>query len=73
MDCSVFTATYEGEVRESEEMMPKRFTPKDIPFDKMWADGKIRLPALLAGAEHFVYEFRFTSAEDTLPKRKKLQ
>jgi 8-oxo-dGTP pyrophosphatase MutT (NUDIX family) len=73
IDCTVFTSNYEGEVEESEEMMPKWFSLKEIPFDEMWSDDKIWLPKLLAWEKDFVYEFSFTSAADPHPKRKKLQ
>jgi hypothetical protein len=60
-------------MQESEEMMPKWFALDEIPFDNMWADDKIWLPELLAGAEDFVYTFSFASIKDTLPKWEKLQ
>ena len=38
---------WEGEPTESEEMAPKWFDTKEIPFDKMWDDDKHWLPHIL--------------------------
>lgn len=38
-----------GEPKESEEMMPKWFDFKEIPFENMWSDDKIWLPKVLEG------------------------
>jgi 8-oxo-dGTP diphosphatase/2-hydroxy-dATP diphosphatase len=43
------TLKYEGEPQESEEMLPKLFNIKDIPYDDMWDDDKHWLPILLEG------------------------
>lgn len=40
---------WQGEPKESEEMMPKWYSHSEIPFDSMWADDKHWLPAVLAG------------------------
>src|SRR3989344_5971859 len=40
---------WEGEPKESEEMMPRWYSINEVPFDKMWADDKHWLPAVLAG------------------------
>jgi len=40
---------WQGEPRESEEMLPKWFKVKEIPFAKMWDDDKFWLPHVLAG------------------------
>ena len=46
----VFSANaWTGEPKESDEMSPKWFGFKEIPFDKMWADDKHWLPKILAG------------------------
>ncbi|MEL7059145.1 MAG: NUDIX domain-containing protein [Acidobacteriota bacterium] len=50
LDCHVFQAfDHRGEPRETDEAIPQ-WTPIDaIPFDRMWADDHLWLPALLAG------------------------
>ncbi len=40
---------WEGEPRESEEMLPKWFDTKEIPFKEMWEDDKFWLPQVLDG------------------------
>ncbi len=40
---------WDGEPKESEEMLPKWYTHNEIPFDEMWADDKYWLPAVLTG------------------------
>ena len=40
---------WEGEPRESEEMLPKWFKIGDIPFKGMWDDDKLWLPQVLEG------------------------
>src|SRR3989344_3430203 len=40
---------WEGEPRESEEMVPKWYSTNEIPFDAMWADDKHWLPVVLVG------------------------
>lgn len=49
-DVSLFLAKeWEGEPKESEEMMPKWFLKNEIPYDKMWDDDKLWLPSVLNG------------------------
>jgi 8-oxo-dGTP pyrophosphatase MutT (NUDIX family) len=43
------TTTWQGEPIETEEMRPKWFKIKDIPYDDMWADDKIWYPIMFAG------------------------
>jgi 8-oxo-dGTP pyrophosphatase MutT (NUDIX family) len=38
-----------GEPKESEEMLPKWFRDKEIPFEEMWDDDKFWLPHILKG------------------------
>ncbi len=46
----VFLSTkWEGEVVESEEMLPKWFNIDDIPYEDMWPDDKYWLPLVLIG------------------------
>ena len=43
------TRNWDGEPLESEEMAPKWFKIKDIPYSEMWADDKFWLPHVLDG------------------------
>ncbi len=46
----VFRATgYDGDPRETEEAIPIWFPIDEIPYDEMWADDVLWLPALLTG------------------------
>jgi len=46
----VFLAkNWQGEPKESEEMLPKWFRDKEIPFKEMWNDDKFWLPHILNG------------------------
>lgn len=50
LDVHIFEVTrYSGEPVESEEMEPKWFTTKEIPFAQMWADDEFWFPYYLAG------------------------
>ncbi len=40
---------FEGQVEESEEMIPEWFDLDKIPYDKMWPDNKLWWPLFLAG------------------------
>ena len=44
-----FVKEWEGNPKESEEMKPKWFRPKDIPFKKMWSDDIFWIPKVIAG------------------------
>lgn len=48
---------YSGAVVETEEMCPKWFDSKDIPYESMWSDDHYWLPRVLNGE---VVEFDFT-------------
>jgi 8-oxo-dGTP pyrophosphatase MutT (NUDIX family) len=52
---------WKGEPKESEEMMPKWHSQKDIPFNTMWLDDKHWLPTVLAGKK---VEGKFYFAND---------
>jgi hypothetical protein len=49
-----------GEPQETDEMKPKWFLIKEIPYDEMWEDDKIWLPRFLKG-ESIEYDFYFGS------------
>ena len=44
---------YEGEIAESEEMMPQWFHVDNIPFESMWPDDKHWLPLFLEDKKFF--------------------
>lgn len=47
----IFIATkWQGEPVETEEMRPKWFKIKDIPFKEMWVDDEVWMPKAFAGA-----------------------
>ncbi|GAI05784.1 unnamed protein product, partial [marine sediment metagenome] len=49
-DVHVFLVkNWEGEPIESEEMLPKWFKVKDIPFGQMWEDDRFWLQQVLEG------------------------
>jgi 8-oxo-dGTP diphosphatase len=61
---SVFTATgCIGEPTESDEALPFECDETALPFDEMWADDRVWLPALLAGDD---VELRAVFDGDTL-------
>lgn len=50
---------YDGEITETEEMSPKWFDIKEIPFEKMWADDIYWIPLFLNGDKFngkFIFE-----------------
>lgn len=50
LEVHVFKANeFVGEPKESEEMKPKWFNVKEIPFQEMWPSDKYWLPLLLEG------------------------
>jgi 23S rRNA (cytosine1962-C5)-methyltransferase len=53
--------SWHGEPLESEEMKPDWFNIDEIPYDRMWDDGRYWLPAILAGK---TYTARFTFRDD---------
>jgi 8-oxo-dGTP pyrophosphatase MutT (NUDIX family) len=62
----VFRAkVWDGNPRESREMIPVWFAIEDIPFDQMWQDGLCWLPRILAG-ERIMAHFRFCSDNETV-------
>jgi mutator protein MutT len=62
----VFLCTsWEGEPTESDEMAPRWFQIKDIPFEEMWDDDKIWLPRVLNG-EKLNGWFKFNDANKVI-------
>jgi mutator protein MutT len=49
-ECHAYICTkWEGEPVETEEMAPQWFKKSDIPYDQMWQDDIVWLPAVLQG------------------------
>jgi 8-oxo-dGTP diphosphatase/2-hydroxy-dATP diphosphatase len=68
LEVHLFSAKeYSGEPIESEEMLPKVFNIKDIPYDEMWDDDKYWLPILLEGHNIDGY-FLFDSNDKVIKK-----
>jgi 8-oxo-dGTP pyrophosphatase MutT (NUDIX family) len=44
-----FAPKWQGEPKESEEMKPKWFAPKDIPYKEMWPDDIFWVPKVISG------------------------
>ena len=65
LEIHLFTVTaYTGNPTASEEMAPIMWYPRTaVPYDRMWADDRYWLPALLESPESktFVAKFRFDS------------
>jgi 8-oxo-dGTP pyrophosphatase MutT (NUDIX family) len=60
-ECHTYLAfSWIGEPAESEEMAPRWFALKDIPYDRMWIDDRLWLPRVLAG-ERLEGRFHFNS------------
>lgn len=51
-------AVYKGEPKETEEMAPKFFSIRQIPYDHMWPDDKYWLPKFLEN-KYFKGRFNF--------------
>lgn len=49
-----------GEPKETEEMLPRWFSHKEIPFENMWVDDPYWMPLLLSG-KNFSGEFYFNN------------
>ena len=49
---------FNGELKESDEMVSKWFHINEIPYEQMWSDDKYWLPMLLSGKK-FIGEFYF--------------
>lgn len=57
--------SYEGEVKETEEMAPKWFDTDTLPFESMWKDDPYWMPYLLKG-DYFYGTLRFKDHETLL-------
>jgi len=58
---------WDGEPQETEEMSPKWFLKRDLPFSKMWSDDEYWLPAVLLG-DRLKAEFVFGLQNEILAK-----
>lgn len=64
----IFRSTiFEGEPKETEEMLPQWFDEKEIPFNKMWPDDIYWFPLFLAGKK-FEGRFLFGDNDQILEK-----
>jgi 8-oxo-dGTP pyrophosphatase MutT (NUDIX family) len=54
------TTTFNGVLKESDEMKPEWFHKENIPYEQMWPDDKYWLPLLLEGKK-FRGDFYFDS------------
>jgi 23S rRNA (cytosine1962-C5)-methyltransferase len=52
---------WQGEPVESDEMAPEWFAVDQLPFERMWDDGRYWLPPILSGLTYFA---RFTFKDD---------
>lgn len=57
--------SFAGKPQESEEMRPKWFDVKEIPYEEMWSSDKYWLPVFLAN-EKFKAKFLFDSSDQVL-------
>ena len=57
--------TFMGEAKETEEMRPKWFPLKDIPYNQMWADDAYWMPLLLKNKK-FKGEMSFSKSGEIL-------
>uniref|UniRef100_A0A2L2Y921 Oxidized purine nucleoside triphosphate hydrolase n=2 Tax=Parasteatoda tepidariorum TaxID=114398 RepID=A0A2L2Y921_PARTP len=69
MHVHVYTSSsYQGEPRESDEMLPTWFPENEVPFHKMWADDKFWFPLFFKGAKFKGY-FRFLDIETIIEQK----
>lgn len=59
------TDMFSGDLQESEEMSPKWFGIKDIPYNKMWKDDSFWLPLVLSN-NMFYAQFKFQDTSTIL-------
>lgn len=60
-----FCEQWHGEPTESDEMAPRWFKTRDIPYDEMWADDKYWYPLVLDG-KFVAAEFHFGDDDEVL-------
>ncbi|XP_012258950.2 oxidized purine nucleoside triphosphate hydrolase-like [Athalia rosae] len=60
------TFAYTGTIKESEDILPKWYNLKDVPFKNMWPDDELWFPYMLRG-EFFKGKFLYRG-EDTILK-----
>lgn len=68
MHCYVATK-WEGELRETDEILPEWFDISEIPYEKMWADDEFWLPQMLDGEKvegKFKYNDNFEIIEQSI-------
>ena len=63
---------FKGEPKESEEMLPKWFHEKEIPFEQMWPDDIQWMPLFLEGKKFSAY-FLFDGLDKILDHTLSLQ
>jgi 8-oxo-dGTP diphosphatase/2-hydroxy-dATP diphosphatase len=64
LEVHIFTVPrFIGDIKETEEMIPKWFNEKELPFNKMWTDDKYWMPLLLSGKK-FKGKFLFDKPSD---------
>jgi len=63
-----FAEKWDGEPKESEEMNPKWFLLKEIPFQEMWPDDIFWLPEVVKGN---LLKAMFTFGENDIIQDKK--
>lgn len=59
------TREWDGDPRETEEMLPRWFKFKEVPYEQMWPDDKYWLPYVLEG-KHIEGEFLFGNNDEVL-------
>jgi 8-oxo-dGTP diphosphatase/2-hydroxy-dATP diphosphatase len=64
LEVHIFTVPrFIGDIKETEEMRPKWFDEKELPFNKMWTDDKYWMPLLL-NDKKFKGKFLFDKPSD---------
>lgn len=66
---------WEGKPKESEEMAPKWFSVKDIPYEEMWDGDQLWLPPVLSGRKvrgNYVFDHNDTLTSYNIEEVEKL-